>query len=101
MVEKAISKALQSTCRYKISAFGLNRKGEAFCCSTNKQFLESKGGGLHAEAILMRRHGRKIKCIVICRTNNRGDILPIDPCPNCKKMADRMGIVIKSVSEYK
>jgi cytidine deaminase len=95
--DKAINKAKQSTCRYKVSAIGLNKKGDVFCSSINKQFLSSRGGGLHAEMILMRRYGRKIKSIIICRINNYGEPLPIDPCENCKKMADKLDITITSV----
>lgn len=97
MLQKIVSKASQSGCRYKIAAVGLNKKGEPFCWATNKQFINNKGGGLHAETILMRRHKRKIKTIIICRTNNSGDILPIDPCEKCQKLAQKLGIKIKSI----
>lgn len=95
--KKAINKAKQSMCRYKVSAIGLNRKGDVICSAMNKAFIASRGGGLHAEAILMRRYGRKIRTIVICRINNYGELLPIDPCDNCQKMADKLGITITSI----
>lgn len=95
----AISKALQSTCVYKISAIGLNRKGDILGSAMNKRNVCRRGMGKHAEIELIKQYGRKIKTIIICRCNNRGEILPIHPCNTCAKIADRMGIKILTVSD--
>ena len=96
--ERAISKALQSSCRFKISAIGLNRKGDIIDYSCNHVRYQKDKGGLHAEQLLIRRNGRKLKTIIICRVNNSGDILPIEPCEKCKKIAKRYDIKIVSIN---
>jgi cytidine deaminase len=93
----AINKALKSTCNYKVSAIGLNRKGDIIGTAMNKHRYCRYGGGLHAEMELVRKYGRKVKTIVICRVNNNGDILPIDPCDVCKKMLGKLGIEIVTI----
>jgi len=96
--ERAISKALQSSCRFKISAIGLNRKGDIIDYSCNHVRYQKDKGGLHAEQLLIRRNGRKLKTIIICRVNNSGDVLPIEPCEKCKKIAKRYDIKIVSIN---
>ena len=61
--------------------------------------MDGKGAGLHAERRLMQKYGEAISKIVICRTNGNGKMLPIDPCQNCQKIADKLGIVIESIKE--
>ena len=53
----------------------------------------------HAEGILMGKFGRAIHKIVILRVGRGGTLLPIQPCSVCKKLADRLGIVIEEVSK--
>lgn len=93
----AIKKAQQSDCRYKVSAIGFNRKGDIIGTSCNKHRVNKPGQSIHAEIDLMVRHGRKLRSIVICRTNNSGDLLPIHPCSTCQKFADRYGVIIRSI----
>ena len=62
--------------------------------TNNKPNLYFKGGGYHAEERLMSRYKSRLKNIVICRTNNSGDLLPIEPCKKCKSMADKLGVKI-------
>lgn len=96
----AIKKAQKSSCRYKISAIGFNRKGDMIASVTNQPRFGKEAGGLHAEARLIRENGtKKIRTILICRTNKKGTILPIKPCERCQKLADAHGIKIISVSE--
>lgn len=56
-----------------------------------------RGGGVHAEMQVMLKGGPGLKTILICRVGRGGDILPIDPCPTCKRKADELGIKIISV----
>jgi cytidine deaminase len=93
----AIKKARQSICRYKISAIGINAKGEVIGKSCNFPRFYKKCGGIHAEMNLMWQKGPALHTIFICRINKRGDILPIDPCPMCKGKADELGIKIRSI----
>jgi cytidine deaminase len=96
---KAIKKAQQSLCRYRISALGLNRKGEIIGSSINKTRFDHKGGGLHAESNLISKYGNQLKTIIICRVGLSGNILPIHPCVNCSSLADKFDIKIKTISE--
>ena len=91
----AIKKALQSACHYKISAIGLNKDGDVIAKSMNKHRFSQKGGGIHAEMQLMKKPG--IKTIYICRVNNNGKLLPIDPCDMCKEKANELNIKILSI----
>ncbi len=96
--QKAINKALQSCCTFRISALGFNKRGELVFSATNISRFDRKGGSVHAEMQVMKQAKRKgIYTIIICRTNNNGDLLPIEPCENCKKIADKLGIKIISI----
>lgn len=97
IIEKALKKAEQSECRFRISAIGINKRGEVISKSTNRQRFTRKGGGLHAEMLLMRKHKRALKTIIICRIGNGGDILPIEPCATCAEKAEELGIKIITV----
>lgn len=99
IVEKATHKALQSPCKFKISALGFNRKGELVMSVTNSFRFPRKGGGIHAEARIMEQAKRKgIKTILICRVGLGGELLPIEPCEHCSKIAEKLNIRIVSLS---
>lgn len=97
IIKKAISKAKQSKCDFKISAIGFNKKGELIGSSFNVSRIPKKGGGIHAEMKLMARYREHLKTILICRTNQSGDLLPIDPCDACARKAQELGIKIISI----
>ena len=59
---------------------------------------DRKGTGDHCEARLIRRYRGNIKTIIIMRIGNAGDILPIDPCPACKSLAEKYGITILTIN---
>jgi cytidine deaminase len=98
LVKNIRKKAAQSISNYRIAAFGFNRKGELVAKSTNRSRFCRYGGGLHAEMLVM-AHARKkgIKTIFICRIDNSGNLLPIDPCKTCARKADQLGIKIISL----
>lgn len=95
---KLKNKAIQSRSNYYIAAAAYTRVGNLLSIACNnvntKQKSTKKGMGIHAERKLIARHGRKIKYIVLSRTNNSGGDLPIHPCENCAKMIDKYGIKI-------
>jgi cytidine deaminase len=94
----AIRTALLSSCRYKISALALDRKGKVIAWACNKLRFAKFHGGLHAEiAVLHKVNVSKVKTIIITRVNKKGEILPIDPCPTCKKVLTKLGIKIKTI----
>jgi len=94
----AIKKAMQSDCTYKISAIGFNSKGDVIGSAINRKHRFGRYNGLHAEIALIKKyHG--IASVLICRVNKTGKLLPIDPCPRCKKLLDNMGIRIYTLKE--
>lgn len=101
LIEKLKNKADQALTSYRVSAIAFSKKGEILGSATNSFRIDGrpdgKGSGVHAERRLMSRYGNHIKTIVICRIGRSGDILPIEPCNVCQKVADKMGIKIISV----
>ncbi len=102
IIERLYKKASQSPSQYRIACVALNKKGEVIGYTSNKfrkdQIKPVIGSGLHAEAFcLARYYPLGIKTLIIMRIGNGGDILPIDPCEDCKKMAKKLGVKIQSV----
>lgn len=95
----AIKKASQSTCNYRVSAIGLNKKGEVIGTACNKHRFLKYGGSIHAEMSLMARYGKNLKTIIICRVGAKGDLLPIEACCSCASKAKDLGIKIVSIGE--
>jgi cytidine deaminase len=98
------NKALQErSCHFKIAAIAFSKRGNFIGISMNNHrsfFSHSKGSGLHAEMILMKKYGKTIDKIFLIRFGKDGDVLPIDPCENCAKAAKKLNIKIISLSEY-
>jgi len=95
---RAAAKASQSKCNAKIAALGFNPSGQCVAKAFNQKRFLRKGGGLHAEMILMREARRKgIVSILLCRVGKSGDLLPVDPCPTCAQKAAELGIKIFTV----
>lgn len=101
LMDMLLKKASQSISKYKISAIAFDNKGDILGTVTNTYNCSwkapRKGTGRHAERRLISRYGKLIKTILICRVGLAGDILPIDACPTCQKVADKLGIKIVSV----
>jgi cytidine deaminase len=97
ILEIAIKKAKQSVCTYKVSAIGLNKRGEVIYKAFNRSRFMRHGGAVHAEMQVMLKAGPGLKTIIICRVGNGGAILPIDPCSICKAKAEELGVKIVSV----
>lgn len=97
------NKSFTSPAVYKISAVAYSHKGEILGYATNnirEQFLPARrGAGIHAERTLIKKYGKKIKYIVISRFGNQGDMLPIQPCEICQKVANNLGIKIIELSK--
>jgi deoxycytidylate deaminase len=96
---KAKRRALKSSCRYKISALGFNSRGELIYSSFNKPRFKRYGGGVHAEMNVMLKAGPSLKTIILCRVNNYGKLLPIDPCSVCKRKSEELGIKIITIND--
>lgn len=99
-IERIRNKALQSCCKFRVAALGFNKAGICVATSTNRPRFSRKGGGNHAEILIMREAKKKgITHILICRIGSGGALRPIDPCPNCQKIADRLNIQITTIPE--
>lgn len=98
IITRLKKKAMKSISTYKISAIGLNRKGEVIGTSFNRPRFDRHGGGIHAEMALMKKFDKGLKTIIICRVGGRGDLRPIDPCYTCEMKARQLGIDIISIT---
>jgi len=102
LISRLKNKAAQTKTCYRISAIAFNKKGEILGTTTNSFQMDGrkpgKGCGIHAERRLIARYKYNIKTIIICRIGWAGALLPIHPCSTCKKIADKMGISIVSVT---
>jgi hypothetical protein len=96
-------KAEQATNNFHISAAAFSKKNNLLgtaSCNPNKKFPESKKGtGIHAEAELIKKYKRQINKIYICRIGRGGIPRPIEPCPNCAKLAKKYGIKIINIHD--
>ena len=92
--DRAINKAGQSSCIHKVSAIGLDKNGQYVDSAINKRRFFKHGGGIHAEIELIRKCGPRLKTIILCRVNESGECLPIDPCIHCQKVIDKLGIKV-------
>jgi len=99
-VEKTlIKKAQKSICRYKISAIGFDKNGNILGSTFNRPRFFRKSGGIHAEIALLQKYKKKLKTIIICRVNNKGKLLQIKPCNNCKNIFKKLGIKVYTLNE--
>lgn len=100
-------KASHSPCTYRVSAVAFDAKGDILGHATNSHAVNwdvldkcprgRAGTSQHAERILLRRYRDLVKTIVICRIGRGGELLPIDPCPVCRKVASKYGAKIISI----
>lgn len=99
ITERARKKALQSICKIRVAALGFNKAGVCVMTRTNTPTkFGRKGGGRHAERRIMSVARRKgIVRILICRVGDGGVLRPIDPCPQCQAVADKLGIAIDTI----
>ena len=98
-IERMRRKAATSPSQYKICCMALDSKGDVIGYTTNKfrkdNIVPLLGSGLHAEAFcLAKYYPMGARSLVIMRVGRAGDILPIDPCEKCQKMADKLGVKI-------
>jgi len=100
LYNKIWAKATQSPSMYRLGGVAFNEKGEVLGYARNSwrnDAIEGKGTGRHVEANLIARYKGNVHTIIIMRIGGAGDILPIEPCPKCRKLAEKMGVKIYSV----
>lgn len=99
-MKKKAMKIKRHPCRiqkYFIVAAGFSKKGNCLEIAINKPAEKPGNRYFHAEGILINKHGRKLDSIYIARFGNNGESLPIEPCCQCKAIADRLHIKIISL----
>jgi len=96
ITEIAIKTAIKSPCNYFVSAVALDKHGKFICSAYNNHRINKKGGGFHAELQVIRK-SKKVKYIILARTNKNGKLLPIDSCESCQKVCDKLGIKVISL----
>ena len=98
LIDRAIRKASSQTiCRYKVSAIGINHRGEVVYAASNRPRFNRKGGGIHAEMTVMKKSPPSLKSIILCRVGREGKLLKIHPCKTCQKKADELGVKIYTI----
>jgi len=97
IISRAKRKALDSICKFRVSAIGLNKKGEVVIACNNSPRFSRFGGGKHAEMQIMRKCP-SVKTIIICRVNAQGKAMPIDPCSMCFSKSQELGIKIRTIA---
>ena len=95
-IARMIKKASKSICKHKVAALGFDRHGRIINCKFNRPRFGRKGGGVHAELEAIK--DLRVRKVIICRINGTGKILPLHPCATCKKVLEKLGIEIQSVS---
>lgn len=94
----AKKKASQAVLTYRISAIGLNKKGEVIGSACNTPRFYRYGGGNHAEINLLKKCKSTPHTIILCRIGYGGDVLPVHPCEKCQKILDKYGIKVKYIN---
>lgn len=83
-------------CRYRIAAAGIDNRNRIIGIATNRPRLQSRS--YHAEEVLLSRSPRSLVRILLARVNNRGELMPIDPCEVCSRLAKKRGVRIERLS---
>lgn len=95
--KRLVSTAMRSSCRFRVAAIGLNHRGKVIASACNAPRFNRRGGGIHAEAAVMKKSPMSLRTILLCRVGARGDLLPIDPCDACNDMARKRRVRITTV----
>lgn len=98
LLERIKRKAMKSQCKHRLSAIGLNKRGEVLCTCFNTPRFSKYHGSVHAEMQVMNKAGKALRTILLCRVNLSGKLLCIDPCSTCASKARELGVKIISVS---
>ena len=83
-------------CSQCVVAAGLDSRGTIISIATNGPANISRGKrGSHAEEKVIFKSPKSLSRIVIIRVNKRGNLMPIDPCETCEKLAKKRNIKIE------
>ncbi len=56
-----------------------------------------KGGGWHAEELVLYSSPKSLHTILLARVNNKGLLLPINPCKKCLRLANKKQVKIRQL----
>ena len=94
-------KAEHSPSHIRMAGIAFDRKGDILGTASNgfraSQVKPGRFSGDHVEKRLISRYGNLIAKIVLMRIGRAGAILPIEPCPKCKKLLEKYGIKVVTV----
>ena len=97
IMPRIMKKATQSPNNFSVAAAAFSKKGNLLGVKSNSHYnyiAIRRGGSKHAEASLIAEFGRKIDTIYLVRIGKDFSRLPIHPCENCQKIANKFGIKI-------
>jgi hypothetical protein len=95
LVCRMVRAGLRVNLRYRVVAVGFDYRGNIINLKTNTPRLQSQG--FHAEERLMFSSPRSLARIMILRIGPRGNLLPIDPCTRCMRLALKRGVTIEQI----
>lgn len=81
--------------RYRVVAIGLDHRNSIISIKSNLPRLINRGW--HAEELLLHSTPRCLSRIIIARFGRTGDLLPIDPCEQCQRLAVKFGVRIERI----
>lgn len=98
IVDRLIKKALQSSCEFRVSAVAFDHRGDVLGYAQNMPNLINRKGGHHAEMRLIKRYGRRIASIILCRVSPKGELRPIHPCRMCARKIAELDIQVATLT---
>lgn len=81
--------------RYRVIAVGLDYRARIISIRTNTPRLATRG--YHAEERVLHSTPRSLTRILLARVGADGRFLPIHPCANCSRLAEKRGVRIQRV----
>ena len=97
LLKKGLRRKSQRYSMQVVTAIAISKKGNVLGTTCNNPSNVPGMRHKHAEGILMSRFGKSIYKIFILRTGRAGNKLPISPCEQCLKLAQRLGIIIEEI----
>ena len=101
LLKKGLRRKSQRYSMQVVTAIAISKKGNVLGTTCNNPSNVPGMRHKHAEGILMARFGKSIYKIFILRVGRGGNLLPIEPCEQCLKLALRLGVTIESIGEGK
>lgn len=101
LTKRMVKKGISVTNTYKVVCAAFNHHGELLGIVSNTfrndNVKPARFAGYHAEMRAIHRWGLAIKSMIIMRIGRSGDILPIDCCPKCESVLNKLEIKVFKV----